>query len=318
MDRKPQSANETLHNYIQRFMDNSEKATKCKTPDQITDEVYRAMFIKGLFNKHIKCKVHDYPNVKTLADAFNAARAVRNKLKRYEDIEGIIDSDDDSDSNLSKPLTSSNNIVTPQMISQVDMQILDAVMAAPHNTQFELCDHCVHEVNNMLPIHKQLQQQGFDGYCFKCGAYGHVSRHCDTVIPKCADDQGNVKINIVNIDAKAQMRYIPFTNQDFNPKSPVNAQNYQVTPFIKPKLTQTVQSEYLLGDGHINDFNERINSYSQQLSQELSKQNVVIVKGMNTLGKKISKWAPSKQNNNHNKRFTKANNGKMVKFADKN
>ena len=38
---------------------------------------------------------------------------------------------------------------------------------------------------------------------------------------------------------------------------------------------------------------------------------------MNTLGKKISKWAPSKQNNN-NKRFTKTNNGKMVKFADKN
>ena len=74
------------------------------------------------------------------------------------------------------------------------------------------------------------------------------------------------------------MRYIPFTNQDFDPKSPVNAQNYQVTPFGKPKLTQTVQSGYLLGDRHINDFNERINSYSQQLSQELSKQNVVIVK----------------------------------------
>ena len=87
LDRKPQRANETLHDYIQRFMDNSEKATKSKTPDQISDEVYRAMFIKGLFNKHIKCKVHDYPNVKTLADAFNAARAVRNKLKRYKDIE---------------------------------------------------------------------------------------------------------------------------------------------------------------------------------------------------------------------------------------
>ena len=286
MDRKSQKANETLHDYIQRFMDNLEKATKGKMPNQITDEVYRAMFIKGLFNKHIKRKVHDYPDVKTLADAFNAARAVRNKLKRYEDIEGIIDSDDDSDSDLSKPLTSSNNIVTPQMISQVNMQILDTVMAAPCNTQFELYDHCVHEVNNMLPIHKQLQQQGFDGYCFKCGAYGHMSRHCDTVIPKHADNQGNVKINI---DAKAQMRYIPFTNQDFDPKSPVNAQNYQVTPFGKPKLTQTVQSEYLLGDGHINDFNERINNYSQQLSQELSKQNVVIVKGMNTLGKKISK-----------------------------
>ena len=80
------------------------------------------------------------------------------------------------------------------------MQILDALMAAPCNTQFELCDHCVHEVNNMLPIHKQLQQQGFDGYCFKCGAYGHMLRHCDTVIPKHTDDQGNVKINI---DAKA-------------------------------------------------------------------------------------------------------------------
>ena len=88
-------------------------------PDQISDEVYRAMFIKGLFNKHFKCKAHDYPNVKTLADTFNAARAVRNKLKRYKDIEGIIDSDDDSD--LSKLLTSSNNIATPQMISQVNM-----------------------------------------------------------------------------------------------------------------------------------------------------------------------------------------------------
>ena len=114
------------------------------------------------------------------------------------------------------------------------------------------------------------------------------------------------------------MRYIPFTNQDFDPKSPVNAQNYQLTPFGKPKLTQTVQSEYLLGDRHINDFNERINSYSQQLSQELSKQNVVIAKGINTLGKKISKWAPSKQNNNNNKRFAKANNRKTVKFTDKN
>ena len=101
-------------------MDNSEKATKDKMPDQITDEVYRAMFIKGLSNKHIKHKVHNYRNVKMLADAFNAARAVRNKLKRYEDIEGIIDSDDNSDSDLSKLLTSSNNIATPKMISQVD------------------------------------------------------------------------------------------------------------------------------------------------------------------------------------------------------
>ena len=157
------------------------------------------------------------------------------------------------------------------------MQILDTVMAAPLNTQFELCDHCVNEVNTMLPAHKQLQQKGFYGYCYKCGIYGHLSRNCDTIMSKCTGNDTNVQMNS---DAKAQTRYIPFSNQNFDPNSPVSAQNYQVTPFGKPKLTQTVQSEYLLGDGHVNDFNERINSYSQQLSQELSKQNVVIAKGV--------------------------------------
>ena len=49
--------------------------------------------------------------------------------------------------------------------------------------------------------------------------------------------------------------------------------------------------------------------------EELSKQNIVIAKGVNTLNKRLSKWAPPKTNNAN--RFSKGNtSGKTVKFAD--
>ena len=76
LDHKPQRLNESLPDYIQRFMDNAEKALTGKLPDQIRDEVYKALFIRSLYNKRIKCKVHDYPNVKTLGNEFRVARLV--------------------------------------------------------------------------------------------------------------------------------------------------------------------------------------------------------------------------------------------------
>ena len=91
-----------------------------------------------------------------------------------------------------------------------------------------------------------------------------------------------------------KVKYIPYPDPPDGSSNKVNAQSYQVTPFGKPKLTQTVQSEYLLGEGHMNDFNERINNYAQQMTEELSKQNVVLAKVVNSLNKKFNKWSSTK------------------------
>ena len=51
------------------------------------------------------------------------------------------------------------------------------------------------------------------------------------------------------------------------------------------------------------------------MSEELSKQNIVIAKGVNTLNKILSKWAPPKINNAN--RFGKGStSSKTVKSAD--
>ena len=118
-------------------------------------------------------------------------------------------------------------------------------------------------------------------------------------------------------DQSSQITYIPYPNMEIDsmPQGKVNAQNYQVTLLGKPKLTQMVQSEYLLGNGHVNDFNERVNGYAQQMSEELSKQNIIIAIGVNTLNKKLNRWASPKTNNI--KRFGKGSAfNKTVKFAD--
>ena len=118
-------------------------------------------------------------------------------------------------------------------------------------------------------------------------------------------------------DGSLKTPFILYTNTKLGHEPPgkVNIWNYQVTPFSKPKLTQTVQSEYLLGESHVNNFNKRVNNYSKQTSQELLKQNVVIAKGVNSLGKKLSKWAPVEAGNLKN--FDKTAQKKMVKFTDK-
>ena len=135
-------------------MDSDERATKGKLPDQITDEVYRALFIRGLYNKRIKCKVHDYLNIKTLGDTFRATRLIHTKLKTYEDIECQGDSDDDTNDNT--PNTTQPSI---QMVNQVDAEIINAVLNPPLPTPLDMCAHCVCAINGMLPPGKQQQQQ---------------------------------------------------------------------------------------------------------------------------------------------------------------
>ena len=153
-----------------------------RTPAQITDEVYKAVFIRGLYNKSIKRKAHDYPNMKTLGDTFRAARMVRTQLKANEDIECLNDSDDDTNKvGNNKP--SDGTAPIAQAINQIDGDIINMIMDTPLPTPLELCIHCICEINGMLPPNKQQQHLPFYGYYYRCGRQGHMSRQCTTAKP---------------------------------------------------------------------------------------------------------------------------------------
>ena len=66
---RKQKADETLQDYIQYFIDQTETALGYH-PIDVTEYIYSVLFFQGLYNTHLKRKVQGATNIKCLNDAF--------------------------------------------------------------------------------------------------------------------------------------------------------------------------------------------------------------------------------------------------------
>ena len=41
-----------------------------------------------------------------------------------------------------------------------------------------LCDYCVNEINMQQPVDQRYHPGGYQGYCYRCGQWGHMARNC--------------------------------------------------------------------------------------------------------------------------------------------
>ena len=69
---RKQKADETLQDYIQYFIDQTETALG-HHPMDVTKYIYYVLFSQGLYNSHLKRKVQGATNIKCLNDAFKIA-----------------------------------------------------------------------------------------------------------------------------------------------------------------------------------------------------------------------------------------------------
>ena len=77
---RKQKADETLQDYIQYFIDQTETALG-HHPIDMTKYIYYVLFSQGLYNSHLKRKVQEATYIKCLNDAFKIAQYYLNKEK---------------------------------------------------------------------------------------------------------------------------------------------------------------------------------------------------------------------------------------------
>ena len=78
---RKQNADETLQDYIQYFIDQTQTALG-HHPIDMTEYIYYVLFSQGLYNSHLKRKVQGTTNMKCLNDAFKIAQYYLNKEKK--------------------------------------------------------------------------------------------------------------------------------------------------------------------------------------------------------------------------------------------
>ena len=80
---RKQKADETLQDYIQHFIDQTEIALGCH-PTDMTEYIYYVLFSQGLYNSHLTRKVQGATNIKCLNDAFKIAQYYLRKEKSFK------------------------------------------------------------------------------------------------------------------------------------------------------------------------------------------------------------------------------------------
>ena len=41
-----------------------------------------------------------------------------------------------------------------------------------------ICDHCINEINAHQSMDQRYPPGGYQGYCYRCGQWGHMARNC--------------------------------------------------------------------------------------------------------------------------------------------
>ena len=158
-----QKADKTLQDYIQYFIDQTEIALGCH-PIDVTEYIYYVPFSQGLYNSHLKTKVQGATNIKCLNHALKIAQYYLNKEKSFECLNNndpVLHKNDDR--NKTGYITI-NNVASDKLVNNEVSQ--------------PLCDHCINEINMHQPIDQRYPPGGYQGYCYRCGQWGHMARNC--------------------------------------------------------------------------------------------------------------------------------------------
>ena len=133
-------------------------------PTDVTEYIYYVLFSQGLYNSHLKRKVQGVTNIKCLNDAFDASAVLPQQGKEFECINNndpVLHKNDDR--NKTGYITI-NNVASGKPVN--------------NEVSHPLCDHCINEINMHQPVGQRYPPGGHQGYCYRCGQWGHMVRNC--------------------------------------------------------------------------------------------------------------------------------------------
>ena len=163
---RKQKADKTLQEYIQYFIDQTETALG-HHPKDVTEYIYYVLFSQGLYNTHLYVKVQGATNIKCLNDAFKIAQYYLNKEKSFECLNNNDPVLCQSDEGNEAGYITINNVASGKPVS--------------NEVSYLLCNHCINEVNMHQPVDQQYPPGEYQGYCYRCGQWGHMARNCGEI-----------------------------------------------------------------------------------------------------------------------------------------
>ena len=228
---RKQKADETLQDYIQYFIDQTEKALGCH-PIDVTKYIYYVLFTQGLYNSHAKRKVQGATNVQFLNDAFKIAQYYFNKEKSFKCL------------NNNDPVLCKND----ERNNAGYITINNLASGKPANNEVSqlLCNHCINEINMQQPVDQRYPPEGYQGYCYRCGQWGHMARNCSKNM-SITNDTVHHDREISHATSPALKRALSQTA--FPPRTAFKkGKDYSVMRVGKSLLTQIKEDNFILGD----------------------------------------------------------------------
>ena len=228
---RKQKEDKTLQDYIQYFIDKTDTALGCY-PIDVTKYIYYVSFSQGLCNSHLKRKVQGVTNIKCLNDAFKIAQNYLNKENSFECLNNndpVLHKNDDRNN---AGYITINNVASSKPVNNEVSQL--------H------CDHCINEINMQQPVDQRYPPGGYQGYCYRCGQWGHMAKNCGENM-NIAGDTVHHDREIPHTASAALKKAL--SQSAFPPRTAFEkGKDYSVMTVGKSLLTQIKEDNFILGD----------------------------------------------------------------------
>ena len=109
-----------------------------------------------------------------------------------------------------------------------------------------LCDHCINKINMHQPIDQRYPPGGYQGYCYRCGQWGHMARNCGentNIVSNTIPHNREIAHTVSPVPKKASSQSM------FPPRTAFKkGKDYSVMRVSKSLLTQIKEDNFILGD----------------------------------------------------------------------
>ena len=236
---RKQKADETLQDYIQYFIDQTEIALG-HHPIDVTEYIYYVLFSEGLYNSHLKRKVQG-----------EITQYYLNKEKSLNNNDPVLHKNGDRNDT---GYIIINNVASDKTVNNEVSQLL--------------CDHCINEINLHQPVDERYPPGGYQGYFYRCGQWGHMVRSSSEHTNILSDSVHHEK-EIPHTVSPAPKR--ASSQSAFPPRTAFEkGKDYSIMRVGKSLLTQIKEDNFILGDTLSDELNNQVN--------EVAEQNVLLTK----------------------------------------